>query len=566
MKKVLYVPLDDRPVNLDDVIVQGRSAGIEVITPCINDITNRLDSQKTASGSVLENTFAPTFGNMTNIRQFILDHAECVDGFIISADMLAYGGLIGSRRLRSCGSGNYPNYDPSTTDLLDVIRLVKQSCPCKPVYVLDTIMRLATTTYVEGVFQNAYDESRALMRQPRKEVYGFNEILNGYDTKPDGTLYGDTVTFNKEFYYEARRHKFKSNYYILDQLVRSGYIDFLAIGVDDSSTQGVQANEITFVEGYITACLGGTDGQNADRAIILPDADGLGHSLMARMANHLVCLEGHTRYTVQYFGPHGSSIINPYEYMSVHENISHHVDIAGGRLVNDCPDIEIIAVTDVNQVSSAVSQIESNAASRIPTVVIDFVAGGAANKAVTEALLDSPPAGQLLGYSGWNTAGNKIGIAIGMAQARYAYLTTETHSPSLDAAVNAHGTLLFKRFLKDYYYKTLTIGEIRQYSRANTLYTNIPYSDANFLLFNSDSDYNHVIGMLRDRMQTHTGTLAARNAFRIGHSPASCNIRQICGGTWSYAEYSNASTAYENPSYLWHRAFEITVNPEVVLD
>lgn len=566
MKKVLYVPLDDRPVNLDDVIVQGKSAGIEVITPCTRDITNRLDSQKTASGSILESTFAPTFGNMPNIRQFILDHANHIDGFIISADMLAYGGLIGSRRLRSSESGNYPDYDASTTDLLDVIRIVKQACPSKPVYVLDTIMRLATTTYVEGVFQNAYDESRAFMMQPRKEVFIFNEILNGYDTKPDGSLYEDTTTFNKEHYYEARRHKFKTNYYILDQLLRLGYIDFLAIGVDDSSTQGVQANEITFIEGYITACLGGTDGQNPERAIILPDADGLGYSLMARMANHLLCIENKTRYTVRYFGPHGSTIINPYEYMSVHENISHHVDIVGGRLVSDCPDVEIIAVTDVSQVSSAIDKIESNSEHRTPTVVIDFVARGAANKDVTEALLDSPATGLLLGYSGWNTAGNKIGIALGMAQARYAYLTTETHCASLDAATDAHGTLLFKRFLKDYYYKTLTIGEIRQYSRANTLYSNIPYADANFLLFNSENDYHHVIGMLRERMQAHTDTLAARNAFRIGHPHASHSIRQICGEVWSYSSYISACIPYDNPSFLWHRAFEITVNPEVVLD
>jgi hypothetical protein len=40
MKKVLYVSLDDRPVNLDDVIMQGKSAGISVITPHAKDIKN----------------------------------------------------------------------------------------------------------------------------------------------------------------------------------------------------------------------------------------------------------------------------------------------------------------------------------------------------------------------------------------------------------------------------------------------------------------------------------------------------------------------------------------------
>lgn len=569
MKKVLYVPLDDRPVNLDDVIVQGRSAGIEVITPCLEDIKNRMDSQKTASDNTLLSTSSPTFGNTTNIRKFILDHAAEVDGFIISADMLAYGGLIGSRRLRTNGGSAYPDYDPATIHLLDTIRLVKKAYPHKPMYVLDTIMRLATTTYVENVFQNAYDESRSFMKQPRKSVDELSEILEGYDTKPDGTPYEETVTFNKEHYYDARRHKFKSNVYILDRLAQFDYIDFLAIGVDDSSTQGVQANEIDYVEGMITESLGGENGQSPERAIILPDADGLGHSLMARMAHELLRVEEKPKYAVLYFGRDGSTIINPYEYMSVHQNIEHHVDIIGGQLVEDSPevkvDVEIIAITDMDEVPNAVSRIEVNGLNQIPTVVIDFVGGGAANAVVTEALLESSYTGQILGYSGWNTAGNKIGIALGMAQARYAFLITEKKAPALNKAVDAHGSLLFKRFLKDYYYKTLTIGEIRQYSRANALYTNIPYADGNFLLFNSESDYAHVVTLLRERMQTHTNTLAAKNAFQISQCTSSHNIRQIKNAKWSYAEYESASLSYENPSYIWDRAFEITLNPKVTL-
>lgn len=101
MKNVLYVPLDDRPVNLDDVIVQGRSAGIHVITPDRTDLRNRLDTQKTASGTTLLSTSSPVYGDTAKIRQYILDHAASADGFILSADMLAYGGLIGSRRLRT---------------------------------------------------------------------------------------------------------------------------------------------------------------------------------------------------------------------------------------------------------------------------------------------------------------------------------------------------------------------------------------------------------------------------------------------------------------------------------
>lgn len=566
MKTVLYVPLDDRPVNVDDVIMQGRSAGLNVITPCLSDIRNRLDSEKTAADGILESTSSPAVGNPDNIRRFILHQAGAVDGFIISADMLVYGGLIGSRRLRASGGGRYPDYDPAAAKLLDVIRLVKQSYPRKPVYVLDTIMRLATTTFVDGLTYEAYTEARSFMQQPRRSFTEFDDIVQGYDLSPDGS-YGSTVHFDKEQYYNARRHKFKTNYYILEQLARSGYIDFLAIGVDDAYTQGVQLNEIRFVEGRINAWLGGgASGQNPDRAIILPDADGLGHALMARMANQLYRGGAKPRYTVQYYGPDGSTITNPYEYMNVDDNIRRHIDIIGGQLVPGSPDIEIIAITASEQVSAAVSRMEANVSNRVPTVAIDFVGRGPANAAVTEALLDSPDTGCLLGYSAWNTPGNKIGIALGMGQARYAFLVTERRPAALERAVNAHGSLLFKRFLKDYYYKATAIGEIRTYSRDRCMYSNVAaMADQNMLLFNTGADYACLLAMLRKRMQTHSAALAGKNAFGIGCPGASHNIRQIRGAFWSLAAYAHASLDYDNPDFLWGRAFEITLNPAIAL-
>lgn len=566
MKNVLYVPLDDRPVNLDDVITQGKSAGINVITPPVSDIRNRLDSQKSTSGTTLLGTSSPTYGDTANIRQFILNHAASVDGFIISTDMLAYGGLIGSRRLQTSGGGTYPNFDPVITNLLDVIRTVKQSYPSKPIFVMDTIMRLATTTFAEGLTFDAYTESRSFMQQPRLVKTDFNEILTGYNLSPTSSEYGNTDHFNKDQYYNTRQHKFKSNYYILDQLARQGYIDFLAVGVDDANTQGVQINEIRFIENFIDQSLGGSDGQNPNRVVILPDADGLGHSLMARMANQLYRGENKPGYSVEYFGPHGSTITSQYEYMNVHQNIQRHVDIIGGQNVTDSPTLEIIAITAASQVSEAVSRIAANSTNRVPTIVIDFVGSGPADSTVTEALLDSQHTGSILGYSAWNTPGNKIGIALGMGQARYAFLVTETVPSALNAAVNAHGSLLLKRFLKDYYYKKIAIGEIRTYSRDHSMYTNVSsMADQNMLLFNTTTDYSHMLVILRDRMQTHTATLSAKNAFLIDRSGTSYNIRQISGSSWSFSAYATATLSYSNPDFIWGRAFEVTLSPTVTL-
>ncbi|MFD1910432.1 hypothetical protein ACFSQ7_50415 [Paenibacillus rhizoplanae] len=71
------------------------------------------------------------------------------------------------------------------------------------------------------------------------------------------------LLFDKEQYYNARAHKFKTNRYILEVLAQEGSIDFLAVGVDDANTQGVQINEIHYMEAGINEWLGGTHGQKS---------------------------------------------------------------------------------------------------------------------------------------------------------------------------------------------------------------------------------------------------------------------------------------------------------------
>lgn len=174
--------------------------------------------------------------------------------------------------------------------------------------------------------------------------------------------------------------------------------------------------------------------------------------------------------------------------------------------------------------------------------------------------------GRLLGYSGWNTAGNKIGIALGMALARYAFLVTETQESVLEKALQSHGSLLFKRFLKDYYYKVLSIAEIRAYSRSHDQYSNVPanFTDQHMLLFNSPKDYSHLLTMLREQMQAHTQALASRRAFiGIDSASAAANVKRIQGSTWSLATYTGASLELNNPDFKWGRAFEITLQPKV---
>ncbi|MEJ8307035.1 DUF4127 family protein [Saccharibacillus sacchari] len=585
MKKIVYIPLDDRPANLDDVIVQGHAAGLEVVTPNASIIRNRMDDTGEIEGTEVVGTSGAVYGDPAAVGQFLLSKAAEADGFIISIDMLAYGGLIGSRRLRADGGADYPTYDPQTTSLLDTIAGLKRDHPNKPIFLLDTVMRLATTTMAESLSIEAYTESRALMMKPRLAQTEFDDILGGYDLQPDGSNYEDTVYFDKQTYYNARQHKFKTNRYVLEALVRDAGVDFVAFGVDDASTQGVQANEIDWIEAQIDTWLSGSGGQNPERAIILPDADGLGHSLMARMAAKLhagsAAQPVKPVVAVRYFGRDGSEIVNAYEYMDVHTNILRHIDIVGGAYTGDGrsvsnPDyeLELVALTGEDQIGAAVAYLEANRAAKLPTLVVDFTRGGSAGTVVTPELLNSPATGTLFGYSAWNTAGNKIGMSLGMALSRFFFLKKETQERALGLALDAHGSLLFKRFLKDYSYKTIEIANIRTESRARTPYTNVT-ADQNMKIFNTPQDYDYLVQLLRTDMQTRTAELAATPAFGIGTGAPTCAVRRFGvpqgeagpnSRDWRFAQYAAVVLPQDDPDFIWWRAFEITLNPQIDLE
>ncbi|MDZ5001476.1 DUF4127 family protein, partial [Clostridium perfringens] len=76
--KILYVPLDDRPVNLMIVKQLANLAELEIKTPIKEDL-----------GCFLKE------GNVNSIKKWI--NTEKCDSLIISLDMLLYGGLIASR-------------------------------------------------------------------------------------------------------------------------------------------------------------------------------------------------------------------------------------------------------------------------------------------------------------------------------------------------------------------------------------------------------------------------------------------------------------------------------------
>ena len=92
-----YVPMDDRPVNLEYVVDSVRAARIGIVTP---------------SESLIAGRERP--GDVPGLWQWVFAQAATSDALVVSTDSLIYGGLVASRThelkaeelQRACASGD----------------------------------------------------------------------------------------------------------------------------------------------------------------------------------------------------------------------------------------------------------------------------------------------------------------------------------------------------------------------------------------------------------------------------------------------------------------------------
>ena len=425
--RVAYIPIDNRPVNRERVAYLAESIGVELLMPCEELYRTALDNMEpNADGS--------TTGNREALLQWLLETDKVCDHFIISLDQMTSGGLVSSRWL-------------SNTDLnleyamVDAILTLSQN---NTVYVFDTVMRLASTVDYQGYGLQEYNAFRAYGRVERKllekEELTIENIAAGYAyDQNDNRIAIDVSKEAVTSYHASRERKLR----IIDYLLRSqkGKIDFLYIGVDDSSPQNtVQTNEIHYIQSLM-----------GSRGTLSAATDELGLCCLARMASDFY---GAAKVNLTYFGPGKDQPADGYDIGTLDENARMHLSALS--VLPTEADREALQVLFLTYGSKNVhreellQQLKANQSGQIPTAVIDV---SEAPEILAELLIGDEEIDlcRLLGYSSWNTAANAMGIALSQSVARYAYLhSVETSSTQADAGFLKSMTFAY---IKDISYK-----------------------------------------------------------------------------------------------------------------
>lgn len=362
--------------------------------------------------------------------------ANAADAFVISTDMLAYGGLDPSR---------VPDLAESEAlARLGVLTKLRETRPHAWIAAFGTIMRLEPTAVAPVGAARTYSpiaqpptwqyiwEYASLHDPPLPSEQARAAALRG--------LIGESVLAQ---YLQARRRDRDVDLAALE-LVPNGTLDRIVIGQDDAGPVGLHVKDVHALRRSVSAL------QIGGRASIEPGADELGLVLVARA---LARQTGWTpRVAVRYSTPNGASTQDPLEYAPVRVTIDALVALCGGVRDDTHPDVTLyvrVPQTSRTQDARLLEALQADIARRRSVALVDltFLTGSYdAQAAFVQRLIGAGIAGKLDAYSGWNTTANSTGIALGEAVAAGVGRRSGRYDP------RAHAAFMLDRYIDDYLY------------------------------------------------------------------------------------------------------------------
>ena len=406
--------MDDRPVTSELPVMLGRIAGIRVEAPPRELIGRFLDP-----------------GRSDDLIAWLNREAARPQtrAFVVSTDMLAYGGLTASRVPG-------PSYADAAFRLRALAQL-RREYPSAWIGAFGTIMRLAPTGIPAGTpFFAAYpiwpymQQYANLHDPPLPSEAASAEHLRQLVGEPLGA-------------YLATRARDLAVDRLLLQMTAKGVIDRLVLGQDDAGPVGLHVREVALLQSELAT-------ENlSNRASIEPGADELGMALVAHAITRAA--KWTPRIGVHYSTPAGALYQDPIEYAPISAAIDALIEVCGGLRDDSQSEIALyvrVPGTTSSEDDALINEMRKdvNAGRSVAFADLSYLTSYKDQAAFAQRLLTSGLASRLDAYASWNTNANTVGTALAEAIAAGAGRRLHTY----DAL--AHRTFTFVRFVDDYAY------------------------------------------------------------------------------------------------------------------
>ena len=464
--KLVYLPLDERPCNYHFARKIAEGSPIELICP---------------KREMLGDKKIPA--DVHALEKFLIENAPNVDGYVISIDMLLYGGIVPSRL--------HHISEDELIGRLSVIDRIKQINPSAKIYAFALIMRCPK--YSSGDEEPDYyeycgEEIFKTGQVKHKRALGIideneaDRLLSEYSA-----ITGDNLTD-----FEARR---EINRKMLIRAIKmlGKSIDFLVIPQDDSAEYGYTSVDRETIKAVITD-------EGLSDVAMYPGADEVGMTLLARAACEYKGIS--PRIECVFAHENSVNVIPLYEDRPLGKTLPYQISTAGCVRVADGDECDIrlymnYPAFEPKEVFEAPSEgyalrnlpafcdkIAKSARGNTVTAIADGAYCNGGDKELLSMLRDRMSLLDLSAYAGWNTSSNTLGTVI--CQAVFVFLFGDSRSQ--------------KRFLAERIFED--VGYCG-YTRARV--TNDLLPPLGFSYFDAGEEEGQVAGIVRDELNAFIG-------------------------------------------------------------
>ena len=484
MKKILLVPLDERPCCFEFQEQMAKDTDIRIIKPPRSLLP---DKKK--------------FADPEKLFAWMEENADGCDGAIVAIDALVYSGMLPSR------IHDFP------LSLLKkrVLRLrkFKLEHPALPIFAYNLVMR--NPRYSSSEQEPDYYE------QWGREIHRFGFIGHkkelGIASEAECAECDGIVSRLPQEYladYLSRREKNIEIDKLSVDLTAEGVIDFLIVPQDDSSPYGFTAKDQQIIRRHIR------EKKVQLRAYMYPDSDGVQGTLLARMANMLA--QKRPLVYVKYASAAGDTVVPRYEDRMVSETVKYQILAAGGLIASSVSEADLIVMInppsgnplehltteplparieyDANR--NQIEQVEYAAYAidtlKKPVCFADVAYANGGDPELYALLREKGLLWKIAGYSGWNTSSNTMGIAIPCAMLYLLYGDRQGHTDFLAA-----------RYVEDVGYMTAVRRDVCQ--------NELPKRGLNY--FTVDGEHGEVAKIIRQKLQEFADASISDDTHRV---------------------------------------------------
>lgn len=406
MAKVVYVPLDERPCNFQYPKALADMTDMEMVLPDSN---------------ILGKMKLPA--NVPLLINWLKEETKTADYLIVSIDMLIYGGIVPSRlhelTVQEC------------LERLSILRVIKKQNPSIEIYAYNLIMRVPNYDSSEEEPDYYEQHGRKIFRLGWLTDKKEQKIFSKEEEEELASVERELPKEIEADYLGRRKKNFSVTAEVVN-MVDNSEIDYLIIPLDDNSKYGFTAKEQRQFMYQI-------DRLNLmDKVNIYPGADEIACTLFARVfcqANQYT-----PELAVRYSSTNGPFIIPKYEDRSLSESIKAHITSAGGVIVNDERENDLILMVHSpavgqHEMSESSFALETRHRSYFSEVNIrefvqamkHFVRKGrnvaladvaicnGADLSLMQLVNKEGLLSVLIAYAAWNTNGNTMGTVISHA-------------------------------------------------------------------------------------------------------------------------------------------------------